>query len=257
MSWLYSRALVEAYWPQKYSDLKPSAPLNVMPTPHRFWHNDKMMDYSNLSQFGLTLQLLTVIDGEGLLMLYLVGFHVRTSAPQERAQESMAKEAGSGLKWSEFYARYDPHTCSLKMSQGSLFSDLEQSLQTFTKAGSMRNGACYQQPMLVRPTQGTDSGFLDSTPTALMPPETECPGERIRTLKSGRKRKNEQEGYRWEHELGAVDVAQKISSYSGALRVLHGLPYWMDRLKAIGNGQVPLCAAEAFRQLRERINERV
>jgi hypothetical protein len=28
----------------------------------------------------------------------------------------------------------------------------------------------------------------------------------------------------------------------------------MDRLKAIGNGQVPLCAATAFKLLRERLN---
>jgi hypothetical protein len=29
----------------------------------------------------------------------------------------------------------------------------------------------------------------------------------------------------------------------------------VDRLKAIGNGQVPLCAATAFTLLRERLNK--
>jgi hypothetical protein len=29
----------------------------------------------------------------------------------------------------------------------------------------------------------------------------------------------------------------------------------VDRLKAIGNGQVPLCMAEAWRRLMERVNE--
>jgi len=32
-------------------------------------------------------------------------------------------------------------------------------------------------------------------------------------------------------------------------RVADGVANWVDRLKAIGNGQVPLCAAEAFRML--------
>ena len=32
-----------------------------------------------------------------------------------------------------------------------------------------------------------------------------------------------------------------------------GVAFGVDRLKAIGNGQVPLCAAEAFRLLRDRI----
>ena len=37
-------------------------------------------------------------------------------------------------------------------------------------------------------------------------------------------------------------------------RVANGVAYRMDRLKAIGNGQVPLCAATAFELLRERFN---
>lgn len=35
-------------------------------------------------------------------------------------------------------------------------------------------------------------------------------------------------------------------------RVAHGVAARVDRLKAIGNGQVPLCAAEAFQQLAAR-----
>ena len=37
-------------------------------------------------------------------------------------------------------------------------------------------------------------------------------------------------------------------------RVANGVAYRMDRLKAIGNGQVPLCAATAFQLLNERLN---
>ena len=36
-------------------------------------------------------------------------------------------------------------------------------------------------------------------------------------------------------------------------RVANGVAYRLDRLKAIGNGQVPLCAATAWKMLNERI----
>jgi DNA (cytosine-5)-methyltransferase 1 len=38
--------------------------------------------------------------------------------------------------------------------------------------------------------------------------------------------------------------------YSESLRVADGVAARVDRLKAIGNGQVPLCAATAWRMLR-------
>lgn len=38
-------------------------------------------------------------------------------------------------------------------------------------------------------------------------------------------------------------------------RVAHGVAARVDRLKAIGNGQVPLCAATAFELLRERLEK--
>lgn len=60
---------------------------------------------------------------------------------------------------------------------------------------------------------------------------------------------DQQEWNRWEHELGAVDVAQRFSTYSDALRVLHGMAHRNDRLAALGNGQVPRVAATAWKLL--------
>jgi len=48
MSWLFSQALVAEYSAATSSAGEPSAPLSVMPTPHRFWRNDKPMDCSRL-----------------------------------------------------------------------------------------------------------------------------------------------------------------------------------------------------------------
>ena len=99
MTWIFSKALieayessrsllepVEAYSPDTCSDGAPSAPLNVMPTRRRFWRNDKMMEFSRLSQFGMTYKPLTETRGEELLTLYLAGFRARTLAQQEKEQ---------------------------------------------------------------------------------------------------------------------------------------------------------------------------
>ena len=44
---------------------------------------------------------------------------------------------------------------------------------------------------------------------------------------------------------------------SDIVRMDYGLASRVDRLKAIGNGQVPLCAATAWQLLTERLNERI
>jgi DNA (cytosine-5)-methyltransferase 1 len=41
--------------------------------------------------------------------------------------------------------------------------------------------------------------------------------------------------------------------YTGKLGMAHGVAFRVDRLKAIGNGQVPLCAATAWRELTKNL----
>lgn len=164
MSWLYSQALVEEYSAASCSDGEPSAQLNVMPTQHKFWRNDKTMEFSNLSRFGLTLRLLTEQDGEALLMSFLAGFHARTLAAQEKAQELTENEADCGATWRGSLAKYNPDTHSLKTAQCSLIEDLTGCCVTLPRWGSMRNGELYKRRMLVRHMKGSESG-LWPTPT--------------------------------------------------------------------------------------------
>jgi hypothetical protein len=165
MSWLYSQALVAEFLEENSWDGEPFAQLNVMPTQHKFWRNDKTMEFSNLSQFGLTCAVLTEKHGEELLTWYLEAFHVKTLAQQEKAQESKAKEAECGKKWRGLLAKYDPSTHSWKTAQCSLLEDLELSLQSWPRWGSMRNGACYLQQKLGINISEKESGFLLPTVT--------------------------------------------------------------------------------------------
>lgn len=165
MSWLFSQALVAEYSDRISWDGTQSAQLNVMPTQHKFWRNDKMMEFSRLSQFGLTLQLLTENHGKELLTLYLADFRARTSVLQVRAQGLMESVPGFGRKWHELSMKYDLNTCSWKTHQCLFPEDLPESLVTLPKWGMTRNGHVFQHPTLERPISVIESGLLP-TPVA-------------------------------------------------------------------------------------------
>ena len=181
MSWLYSRALVEAFSAANCSDGEPCAQLNVMPTPHSFLRNDKTMDASMLSQSGLTFAVLTDGLGADLLMWYLAGFPAKTSAPREKAQELPASEADSGPKWRELSVRYDPATSSWKTHQCLFQEDLPESSVTLPKWGMMRDGVLSERTTLALPTSGTESG-LWPTPTTQDNPQIKGKDKRGTTL---------------------------------------------------------------------------
>jgi len=150
MSWLYSQALVEEYLGENSLDGEQSVPLSGNPTQQAYCAPDKMMDFSRLSQFGMTYKPLTETRGEELLTLYLADFHARTLAHWGGGGELKAQNPQCGNTWQGSLARLDPSTSLWRTAQFSLLEDLELSLQTFPTWGSMRNGALYQLPMLVQ-----------------------------------------------------------------------------------------------------------
>ena len=181
MSWLFSRALVEAYSAASCSAGEPCAQLNVMPTPHSFLRNDKTMDASMLSQSGLTFAVLTDDRGAELLTLYLAGFPARTSAPPDVVQASPASDLDSGPKWHELSVRYDPATHSWKTHQCLFQEDLPESSVTLPKWGMMRDGVLSERTTSALPTSGTESG-LWPTPTTQDNPQIKGKDKRGTTL---------------------------------------------------------------------------
>jgi hypothetical protein len=112
MSWLFSQALVGASLVANFLGGEQCAQLNVKPTQHKFWRNDRTMEPLSLSQFGATCAVLTDAHGEELLTSYLEGFRAKTSAQQEKAPELTEHDQDFGAKWQELLVRYDRDSCS-------------------------------------------------------------------------------------------------------------------------------------------------
>lgn len=178
MTWLFSKAMMEhcvnlLCSPEgaaeslvvTFSDGKPFAQLNVMPTPQQFWRNDKMMESSRLSQFGLTLQLLTESRGEALLMLYRGAGLVRTFPLLAVARDSTATAADYGWKCAGSFARYSHDSRTWKTRQCSLVADSDEFLETWPKWGSMRSGVCLERETSDFPMFESESGYVP-TPVA-------------------------------------------------------------------------------------------
>jgi DNA (cytosine-5)-methyltransferase 1 len=128
------------------------------------------------------------------------------------------------------------------------------------KNGTMAN-TC-MQPISNKSNRGGNFGF------------DEQQGERTRNINGGCSKKNvsnstsvRQQG-QGEHEqpINSAKNSQRQTNYAESIgrpefwsvepslgRVANGVAYRLDRLKAIGNGQVPLCAATAWRLLNERL----
>jgi hypothetical protein len=166
MSWLYSQALVAEYLGENFSDGEQSAPLNGNHIQQAYCAPDKMTDFSRLSRFGMTYKPLTESRGQELLTLYLAGFHAKTLAPQEKAQELTENGQECGEKWHASFTKYDPDSSLWKTHQCSLLGDLEPFLETWPKWGLMRSGECWEQMPLAHPTKESAFGFTVPTPVA-------------------------------------------------------------------------------------------
>ena len=165
MSWLFSQALVEEYSAANCLDGVPSAQLNVMPTPQGFWRNDKMTDCSNLSQFGQTLQLLTVDLGGDLLTWFRAVSPAKIFQQPEPEPGLTANVPDSGWKWPESSVKYDPLSALWRIRQCSLLGASDVFSETWPRWGTMRNGECWERQTWERRTNGTEYGLLP-TPLA-------------------------------------------------------------------------------------------
>jgi hypothetical protein len=136
-----------------------------MPTPHKFWRNDKTMEPSQHSRFGLTCAVLTEGRGEALLTWYREASLARTSVQQEQVKESTESDQVSGLKWLESSVKYDLSSSSWKTHLSLWEEVLPWSSVTLPKWGMTLSGALFRHPIAERPISAIDAG-LWPTPCA-------------------------------------------------------------------------------------------
>jgi len=103
----------------------------------------------------------------GIVDVVSGGFPCQDISAAGRGGELKVSGQECGRTWQGLLARYDPNTHSLRTVQCSLFEDLNQSLQTWPRWGSMRNGECFQQPMLVQIMKENEFGLSEKIPNNL------------------------------------------------------------------------------------------
>ena len=198
---------------------KQSAPSNLSPTPQQCYALGKTTGFSRLSQYGMTCEALTETLGRVASILFPEAFPARTFPVPEKEPGSTEPEAVCGENLRELSARFDPDSCSWKTATSLLNEDLPESSVILPRSGTMRSGKLWER--------------TTSAPRA----DEQASGSR-----SGlRVREKEDDRRQWwsvEPDVG---------------RVADGVAARVDRLKAIGNGQVPLVAATAFCRLLGRI----
>ena len=166
MSWSYSQALAAEYLADCFADTGLYARLNSIRTVDLFLYNDRTTDDSRLSRFGMTYEHLTDDYGEAVLTWYREAFRATTSVPPETAPELPANNPRSGSKCSASFGRYDRSTSSWKTPLNLFGEDSTLSSAAWTKAGTMRNGVCWERTMSVRRTSENAAGFWH-TPTVV------------------------------------------------------------------------------------------
>lgn len=157
--------LVAAFSEACCSGTNPSVPLSTTPTPDQFYWPVKPTEHSRIFRFGMTCVPLMASHGEELLTWFLAGFPAKTSALPETAQDLTANDPDSGEKWRGSLAKYDPVSRTLKTAQLSLLEDLTGCLPTLPRSGWMRDGECFQLPVLAPPICESASGYWQ-TPVA-------------------------------------------------------------------------------------------
>lgn len=159
MSWLFSRALVEAYSAANCSGGERFAPSKSTPTPQAYLWRDKTTDAWSRFPSGMTCEPLTADRGGAVLTWFREGFPVRTSVKPEPDGGSMGRVLGYGGTWRGSLAKFDRVSSSWR-THGELFvEDCAQSSLIWPEWGMMRDGALWEHRPPVLRKGGKGSGW--------------------------------------------------------------------------------------------------
>jgi hypothetical protein len=222
----------------------------------------------------MTCEPLTADLGVALLTWFQEVSLARIFPQPEKAKASMEAEADSGKNLPVSLAKYDPTTHSLRTRQCLLFEEGTELLATLPEWGMTAGGELYPLPTPEHLTEGSGSG-LWPTPNVCgggNPPSLLIPNGNHFVRKSGKKAHL---GLDQAVKIWPTPTARDFRSGKGRTQVERGRtagsslaevsggslnPTWVEWLMGwplgwtaldacLGNGQVPICAAMAWRIL--------
>lgn len=159
MSWHFLQGREAVSWEGASLAGAPFALLKLMPMQETSCSPASETESSNLSQYGMTLEPLTVSNGEGMLTLSAADSPVRILAPLERARDLVARGLGFGLSMRGSSKKSDHQKFLSKTPQSFALADLNESSKTLPPWGMMRGGEFWELPTLVRPTLENECGL--------------------------------------------------------------------------------------------------
>ena len=249
MSWLFSQALVEEYSEGISLDGAQSAQSSGKPTQQAYCAPDKMTAFSRLSQSGMTYKPLTASHGQALLMSYLAAFHAKTSQPRggggiTGARSSMWKHMARII--SEVGPRFvfvENSPMLTSRGLGVVLGDLAQMGfdAKWGVLGADLTGAAHRRDRIWLVAH-SNRDRLDDWQSEW----NRTPKQKIYSDQS------DQWDRVWSKSEGCVSFDDWKSLATEFLRMDDGMANRMDRLKAIGNGQVPVVAEKAWKTLNEQ-----
>lgn len=164
MSWLFSRALVEACKPQEPWGGEQSAQSSRTNTPAMYLSHGKTGESLSLSRYGTMCEPLTDCLGEELLTSFRADSLVRTYQPREKEQELTAREADSGARWRGLLKKSSLDISLSKTHHCFYPVGLMSCLTTFPRWGLMHAGGLWAHTMLAHRTKESGYGYW-ATPT--------------------------------------------------------------------------------------------
>jgi DNA (cytosine-5)-methyltransferase 1 len=274
MSWLFSQALVEEYLEASSLDGEQSAPLNGKPTQQAYCAPDKMTDFSRLSRFGMTFKPLTERPWKGIVDVVSGGFPCQDISIAGNGDGLDGERSGMWREMARIIGEVRPQYAFVENSPMLITRGLERVLADLTAMGydskwgvisaadigakhkreriwivaSSNTHKQYRRGKSQQPKHFSGKkihhefgGICSIAPNKANVGNAQSPRLAPRFEGQG-------QGESWRASIGSAQWWQIEPPVD---RVVDGMVDRVDRLKAIGNGQVPLCAATAWRILSE------
>ena len=249
MSWLFSQALVEEYSEGISLDGAQSAQSSGKPTQQAYCAPDKMTAFSRLSRFGMTYKPLTATHGEALLMSYLAAFHAKTSQPRGGGGGIDGERSGMWREMARIIHEVQPRFVFVENSPVLTSRGLGRVLGDLAKMGFDAKWGVLGAADIGAPHQRDRIWIVGN--------------QKMANTRSKRRNKRNNAKLETNKAIGpasSISIKSSLERYNrnqwstepDVCGMVNGVADTVDRLKALGNGQVPLCAATAWRILNDK-----